>query len=299
MNIMKKTLLALATASLALSMSAQADSKFYGKMNVAVAYEDESETFMVESNASRLGIKGSEDLGSSSVIYQAEYETDIDGDGGATVFKQRDSYVGLSYNGMGTVKMGVMDTPLKKSQGKFDLFNDVADIKSVLDGENRRPNSVNYTTEKIADLKVSVSVVLPEDGTSEGISANVVYKKGAVYASAAMDSKVAGEATQRATVIYSLGDIKVGALVNNVDKADSAGDELGFALNASKKMGVNTVKAQYQSGEQKIAGASVLSFGVDHKLAKSTKAYAFFSQLSADNKASETTVLAMGLEHKF
>ncbi len=316
---MNKTLIALAT-SMALVSVAQADVKFYGKMNVATVYEDGDvdEVFKVQSYASRLGVKGSEDLGSSSVIYKAEYEIavddgfatsksevnvntdgDIDTDTDTNTIKPRDVYIGLKYNGMGTVKLGNMDTPLKKSQGKFDLFNDVVDIKKVLDGDNRMPNTVNYTTEKMGALQSSVSVILPEDGSSEGISANVVYKKGDIYASAAFDSKVKGEATQRATVIYSLGDIKVGALINNVDTADTKGDELGFSVNASMKMGMNTLKAQYESGEQKEAGASSLSLGADHKLAKATKTYFVFSQFSADDATQEKTILAVGLEHKF
>ncbi|MEY8248487.1 MAG: porin [Bermanella sp.] len=315
---MKTPLLAL-VASMALASAAQADSKFYGKMNVAVGYEDESEVFGLQSSASRLGVKGSEDLGSVSVIYKAEYEIAIDdglaGDKGYDInddgtddatdtntIKPRDAYIGLKYNGMGTVKLGNMDTPLKKSQGKFDLFNDVVDLKKVLDGENRMANTVNYTTEKMGAFQSSIAVILPEDGSSEGISANIIYKTGGLYASAAVDNKVKGEATQRATLIYSLGDVKVGALVNNVDKDDVAGpkgDELGFAVNASIKMGVHTLKAQFESGEQKEAGASSFSLGIDHKLAKSTKVFAFFNQFSADDKDEETTVLALGLEHKF
>ncbi len=304
---MKTPLIAL-VASMALVSAAQADTKFYGKMNVAVAYEDESEVFVVQSSASRLGVKGSEDLGTSKLIYKAEYEIAIDdgygtnqsgADNDTNTLKPRDAYIGLAYNGMGSVKMGHMDTPLKKSQGKFDLFNDVVDIKNVLDGENRMANSVNYTTEKMGSVQSSVSVILPEDGSSEGVSANVVYTEGAIYASVALDNKVKGEATQRVTMIYNLGDMKIGALVNNVDKTDTKGDELGFAVIASMKMGVNTLKAQYETGEQKTAGASVLSLGVDHKLAKSTKAFAFFSQFSADDNTLKTTVLALGLEHKF
>ncbi len=293
---MNKTLIALAT-SMALVSVTQADSKFYGKMNVATAYESESEVFAVESNASRLGVKGSEDLSSSKIIYQAEYEIDVDGDG--DVLKQRNTYIGLAYKGMGTVKMGIMDTPLKTSQGKFDLFNDVIDIKKVLGGENRRPNTVNYTTEKMGNLKSSVSVILPEDGSSEGISANVTYKMGNIYASVAVDNNVTGETTQRATAIYNLGDIKVGALINNFNSSATNGDELGFAVNASMKMGMNTLKAQYESGEQKEAGASSLSLGADHKLAKATKAYFVFSQFAADDATKEKTILAVGLEHKF
>lgn len=286
---MKKTLLALAATSMALSISAQAENQFYGKINAATVYEDESGVFAVESFASRVGVKGSEDLGSSTLIFQVEYETDIDA--GDDVLKQRDSYIGLAYQGAGSVKMGIMDTPLKKSQGKFDLFNDVNDIKRVVDGENRMANSINYTSEKIGSLQASVSVTLPEDGSSEGISASLVFNEGAVYAALATDSNVKEEAVQRLTVIYTMGDVVLGALVNNVDSADvvATGDKLAFAVNASMKMDANTLKAQLETGDQKVLGAQSLTVGVDHKLSKTTKAYVYFNQFTADNSIADST----------
>lgn len=294
---MKKPLIA-AAISMALVGTAQAESQFYGKMNVAVGYNDASEKAGVESYASRLGIKGSENLGTSTVVYQAEYETDIDGDG--TVFKQRDSYVGLHYAGMGTVKMGVMDTPLKKSQGKFDLFNDVFDMKSVISGDNRAANSLNYTTEKMGALQVSASVVFAEDGSSDGYSANATFNADSLYAAVAYDTKVGNESTIRATGIYSMGDLSVGALVNQVDSDDVTGDadELAFGMNAAMKAGANTFKAQYLSGDQKEAGAESITLGADHKLAKTTKAYLYANQFESDTTDSSVTV-ALGLEHKF
>ncbi len=305
---MKKSLLALATSMVMVS-TAQADAKFYGKMNVSLAYQDEAETFTLNSNASRLGVKGFEEIGSTKVIYKAEYEVAID-DGYATddgtdtnTIKPRDAYIGLAYSGMGSVKMGNMDTPLKKSQGKFDLFNDVVDIKNVLDGENRLGNSINYTTEKMGGFQSSVSVILSESDTTEGISANAIYNVGALYVAAAFDNKVKGaEGTQRITAIYTLGDVKVGALVNNVDSDDvtDGEDELGYAVNASMKMGMNTLKAQYEAGDQKVEGATSTTVGMDHKLGKATKAFVFVNQMTADAVGVEDeTTLALGLEHKF
>ncbi len=297
---MKKPLI-LAVAAMALTAGAQAESKFYGKMNVSTSYDDGSEALVLSSNASRLGVKGSEDLGSVKVIYQAEYETDIDGDSGGTPFKQRDAYVGLSYGDMGTVKMGVMDTPLKKSQGKFDLFNDVVDFKNILDGENRVGNSINYTTAKMGSIQASVTAVLGE-GSTDGYSANVVFKQGDLYAAVAVDTNIPGKEEQvvRATAIYSMGDMRFGALINNVDTDDTSvgGDELGFAVNASMKMGSNKAKVQFESGDQKAAGATSLSFGVDHKLAKSTKAFGLVNLSGADG-VDDATAIAVGLEHKF
>ena len=296
---MKKPLI-LAVAAMALTAGAQAETKFYGKMNVSTSYDDASESLALTSNASRLGVKGSEDLGSVKVIYQAEYETDIDGDG--VPFKQRDAFVGLAYGDMGTVKMGIMDTPLKKSQGKFDLFNDVVDMKNVISGENRLGNSINYSN-KLGPIKASVTAVLGE-GVSDGYSASAVFKEGDLYASVAFDTNLPGKETEtvRLTAIYTMGDMRFGALINNVDAADTADAELGFAVNASMKMGKNTAKVQFESGDQgksQAAGATSLSAGVDRKLAKSTKAFALVNMSDADAADSDATAVVFGLEHKF
>jgi len=299
--IMKTPLIAL-VASMALASAAQADSKFYGKMNVTAGYNDSAEAFGVESNASRVGIKGSEELASSKLIYQAEYQIDVDGDG--SVLGQRDTYIGLAYENMGTVKMGVMDTPLKKSQGKYDLFNDIVDIKTVLDGENRIANSVNYTTAMSGPFQASLSFMMAEEAAgkgSDGISASVTYKEGPVYAAVALDDSVPGKQTSnlRATVIYSLGDMRIGGILNKVDTSDTGDGELAVGANVSFKMGMNTLKAQLESGDQVAVGASSLSLGVDRKLAKTTKAFAYLNQFDSDTANSDVLVLAVGLEHKF
>jgi len=304
---MKKPLV-LAIAAAAFASGAQAESKFYGKMNVSLNYDETSETFELASNASRLGVKGSDDLGSTKVVYQAEFELAVD-DGLATdeddgtdtdtnTVKPRDTYVGLAYAGMGTVKMGIMDTPLKKSQGKFDQFNDVIDMKNVLDGENRMANSINYTTEKMGGVQVSVSAILAEDGSSDGYSASAVFSSDSLYLAGAYDTKVKGESTQRVTAIFKAGNASFGALINNVDEADTADAELGYAANVAYKLGANTLKAQYEMGDQKAAGATSLSLGVDHKLAKTTKAFVYVNQFETDN-SDANTALALGLEHKF
>lgn len=302
---MKKPLI-LAVAAMALTAGAQAESKFYGKMNVSVGYDDASETFNLTDNASRLGVKGSEDLGSTKVVYQAEFSKAVDG---SNVLGTRDTYLGLSYGEMGTVKMGVMDTPLKKSQGKYDLFNDLVDIKQVISGENRAANSINYTSAKMGAIQASVSAILGE-GPNDGYSASVVYKEGDIYAAVAFDKDIPGKQVQtlRATAIYSMGDMRFGALVNNVDAADTADAKLAISLNASLKAGKDTFKVQVDKGDQGKAftdngaaakGAMIISAGADRKLAKSTKAFAFVAMADADAAGSDSTTLAFGLEHKF
>ena len=149
---MNKKLLAIAVgAVIALPGAALANPKVYGKVNVTLdSMETEiaagADTFpaagaddwRLNSNASRLGVKGEYDLevGGLKALYQAEYEINVD-DGGAAPFSQRNIFAGLQ-GGFGTLKAGKFDTVIKTSEGKVDQFNDLAgDIECRI--ERHRP----------------------------------------------------------------------------------------------------------------------------------------------------------------
>lgn len=110
---MKKLLLASAIA--ALSVSAQAAPQVYGKAFLTVDYQDKgaTETTALNSNASRIGIKGSEALtANTDVVYQLEYRVEVDNNGsgdkdnGHRNFESRDTYLGLSNKQYGTLLAG-------------------------------------------------------------------------------------------------------------------------------------------------------------------------------------------------
>lgn len=293
---MKKPIVT-ALAAVALSAGAHAETKFYGKFNVSTAYNDSTEEFTVDSHASRLGIKGSDDLGFATLVYKAEYQHNVD-DGSAngnSSVKARSTYVGLKYDGLGTVKLGKMDTPLKKSQGKFDLFNDVYDIKRGLAGENRENNSINYTSEKLGSVQVSAAAILNEGG-SDGYSVSGVLKQGNLFASVAYDKDVDFESTIRATAIFTQGDIRLGALVNRVEEGSE--DDIGYAFNAALTKGLHTFKAQFGTADQVATGAQALTVGVDRKLAKTTTAYLIADSYEAD-LVDTVNEVRVGLVHKF
>src|SRR6187551_888606 len=104
---MKKALLPLLIASL-LPAAAFADVTVYGKANVSIQSADESDEKQTEvvSNASRIGVKGSEEVNSDlKVIYQFEYQTEVDdGANGGQTFGQRNIYLGLQ--GIGGTLIG-------------------------------------------------------------------------------------------------------------------------------------------------------------------------------------------------
>ena len=147
---MKKLLLAAAVTTLSLS-AAQAAPTLYGKLNVSVDSYDNGKDTVTElnSNASRLGVKGEEKLTEQlSAVYKAEWEVDVDG--GDEVFKKRDIFAGLKWANLGTLKAGIMDTPFKDAgTGYRDVFNDYAhaDIKEMMYGEERIENVIGIETD--------------------------------------------------------------------------------------------------------------------------------------------------------
>lgn len=147
---MKKLLLAAAVTTLSLS-AAQAAPTLYGKLNVSVDSYDNGKDTVTElnSNASRLGVKGEEKLTEQlSAVYQAEWEVDVDG--GDDVFKKRNIFAGLKWANLGNLKAGIMDTPFKDAgTGYRDVFNDYAhaDIKEMMYGEERIENVIGIETD--------------------------------------------------------------------------------------------------------------------------------------------------------
>ncbi len=151
---MKKLLLAATVATLAMN-AAQAAPTLYGKLNVTLdqiskdGFKDES-VVKVNSNASRLGVKGEEKLTDNlSAVYLVEWEIFADGDGDA--FKNRNRFVGVKSAGVGTLKVGQFDSYFKTAAGNNqDIFNDnnELDMTKVLVGEDRLTNVIGFETDK-------------------------------------------------------------------------------------------------------------------------------------------------------
>ncbi|MFN4317674.1 porin [Acinetobacter parvus] len=151
---MKKLLLAATVATLAMN-AAQAAPTLYGKLSVTLDnidnndFKDES-VVKVNSNASRLGVKGEEKLTDNlSAVYLAEWEIWADGDGDA--FKNRNRFVGVKSAGVATLKVGQHDSYFKTAaNNNQDIFNDnnELDMTKVLVGEDRLTNVIGFETDK-------------------------------------------------------------------------------------------------------------------------------------------------------
>ena len=165
---MKKIALASAIA-LASITAAHAAPTVYGKAFLTLDYvstdydaanKTDEDTFKLNSNQSRIGFKGEDDLtDTTKLVYQLEYGIDVDADtnNGKGQFYSRNTYVGLAHNTLGTVLAGRHDTPLKLAQNKVDVFNDTLfDITNAgVSGENRANNTLAYQSPVIVGMPVS------------------------------------------------------------------------------------------------------------------------------------------------
>jgi predicted porin len=318
MNAFCKTLLAsaLATATLA-SANAAEPLTVYGKLNVTAQSNDvsgESET-TIQSNASRLGVKGGFELSSSlEAFYTIEYEVDT-GDDSKNNFKARNQFVGLRGD-FGAISVGRNDTMLKQSQGKVDQFNDLSgDLKNLFKGENRLAQTATYLSPSFSGIKLGVTYAASGDSDQlkqDGYSLAAMYgdaklKKSPIYASIAYDSDVKGYQVARATVQGKIAGLVLGGMYQQEEKVytlDTDGEAnpyngdsyTGYLFSAAYAIDAVVLKAQYQDMEDK---GDSWSIGGDYKLGKPTKLFAFYTNRSYEGAGDDDKFLGLGLEHKF
>jgi predicted porin len=301
----KVILLTTAMASLAIAPFTAAngpiDGKLYGKINVAVVNSDNgsTDTWKLNSNASRIGLKGSSQISEGlSVFYKTEFEVCVDdGDCKGNTLGQRNIFAGIKGQ-YGSLLAGKNDTPTKQAQKKIDLFNDsVGDIKKTFAGENRMSNIIAYTTPKYGNFSASYAIMPSEaddGGLADSKSYSVSYKKDGLYVAVAADSNVKDADILRIVSQYKLDAWKLGFMYQENDTTN----ESGYFTSAAYKSDNITYKAQYGNNENDTEGSdkTTLSLGADFKLAKNTKSFVFFT----DNESSSSTkTFGLGLEHKF
>ena len=303
----KVILLGTATAMLATAPFATAsgsiDGKLYGKINVSVVNSDSGseDTWKLNSNASRIGLKGSNQVSEGlTVFYKTEFQVEVDGDG--DVFKQRNIYAGIKGQ-YGSLLAGKNDTPTKLAQKKIDLFNDLeGDIMKTFAGENPVSNIIAYTTPKYGNFSAAYAVMPSEannGGLSDATSYSVNYSKGDLYVAIAGNSNVVDIDLVRVDLVRVVSQFKVDAWQLGLMYQDNdTTDESGYFASAAYKIDNITYKAQYGSNENDTGGSdkTTLSLGADFKLAKNTKSFVFFTD---NEESSSTKTFGLGLEHKF
>ena len=286
---MKKSLVALTVLGAFTSIaSAQSSVTLYGRIDQNVTLQDpgrqakvavnskpgSSVTKLNEGNTnglggSRLGFKGTEDLGSGlKAFFQLEAQLFVDeGRAGNTStfssvngnpFFSRAAYLGLSHSGLGEVRLGRQETLSRENNVKINdisgetNFNIVENLQnSPTGGLASRPlfqnfgarvdNGIRYTTPVYAGFQASAIVAL---GERQGASTPAVA---ATLTTPARPATIAKAANYRGlSVVYSAGPLALDVIYE---------DLRGGAVGNGEYNNVITAGGSYDFGIAKVATA--------------------------------------------
>lgn len=320
MKHLKLNAISLALATALISPIAMAETTVYGKGHVSVASidDDNGSSIAVTSHASRFGVKGNvKKEGSATIIYKLEWQVDMADTSNSTQIKSRSQYVGLK-DSWGELHLGRDDSPYKKAGKKaVEFFSDTfADYNNIADkGQDVRANdSVSYST-KAGPGKVSLMYAAGDDSTTaenSGDMTSVAYdaKFGAVTLGLSTQTinitPTNDETGTKVVVGYKLNKTtQFGVLFETVSD-DLTLDDTNLIISAKHKMGQDAVKFVYGSKDQGLANdATMMAIGYDHKINKTTTAYAIYANGSDDGLSAATkldgdaTVIGGGLVVKF
>jgi predicted porin len=303
---MQRSLIALAVlATLGTSAFAQSNVTLYGRLNVTVErqkFSNGSKNLVEQNNASRFGLKGTEDLGGGLMAgFQLEHRFNInDGRptygsafwGGAGVAE-----VNLGSNQLGTVRLGHFTS---------EAYYATADYVSMHNHDTGTSSDALYAFVDNSDNKVayrspSFGGVVLHGAVTSGDSPNTKraydlaanYDGGPLHLGAGYTKLKNSNAKQfAARALYELGPFVFGGYVQR--DTDGYGTGLGnrtsYRLSgmytlASTEFHVNWGHAGEYSNRAGNDKANQYTFGVNQNLSKRTKVYAFYTKISNSTTA--------------
>ncbi len=318
---MKKTLIALAALGMVAGAAQASNVTIYGQLQPSYDFmtvkqdgNDVDYTNMND-NASRIGFKGSEDLGNGlQAVFKLEsYFNMVDGAGfdGA-----RDTYVGLKGD-FGTVMVGNIDSVYKKISAKYDSFSDtIGDYNSIMgargvtfpdnnkDHNRRNTKTLNYVSPSMSGITVMANYALAgqPDITTNSWGLGATYDCGALNLFAAYERQNNVGAPSIPEFAYKSKAWKVGASYDfgqgTTLKGIYADGELTYVdtidfgarhifLGVDHKLNSNTtLMASYiDAGDIDYipeSGAKAWNVGVNYKLSKRTSVQGIYAYLKND-----------------
>ena len=339
---MKKSLLALAVlGAFAGAASAQSSVTIYGLLDLAVtkgnggtspnagANGASTAYIMKQSASSRLGFRGSEDIGGGwSAQFQIEHRFTPDDGQPAAIFWAGRSYVQITNAAIGSLYMGREYTPAFWPAVKVDPFgwDGVGQINGsqwALFRTNpgagiRTPNTVGFKSRSFGGLTVQGAVGLSENGATSGrdVGFNVEYAGGPIYAGVGFEKITDGPIAFADDQVvnfgfsYDLGFIK--PMFHVASAKTGAGTKIKsrdimFGLTApigpgKLKFAVDRLDGDTSAGNTTLTNSQRSKFGIgyDYPLSKRTNVYADFGQGKSQFAGATTNrAAAVGMKHTF
>lgn len=322
--------LAAAAAGLPLPSVAQSSVTIYGLMDLYLQYgKGTTRQTQLQSggmNGSRLGFRGTEDLGGGlRALFQLEMGLNADagtsGQGGATFGRQ--SYVGLQSTQWGQLNLGRQYTPLFTAVDAFDPFGTglgSAVQSNIVSTVPRANNAVLYKSPSLAGFSGQAMVALGENANAGQKSFGNLYAVSAQYSAGPFSAAVVSQQQKRTAVTgrdtrwllagasYDFGVLKVLGGVQSVKNLDigtlsggstaSYDDRLeghvGVKIPVSASGTVTASLAGSRADTLKGFGAAEWSVGYAHALSKRTTLYGIGSHINNGSASNWTTGGATG-----
>ncbi|SDU03086.1 Outer membrane protein (porin) [Halopseudomonas salegens] len=313
---MKKKLLAVVIgAAAAMPMMASADVSIYGRVHMSLDHLDNGNDYKevnVSSNSSRLGFRGSREVGDITAFFQIEQQ--IDFNEGTSSFAGRDTFAGLR-GGFGSVRLGQFDTPFKKARGPANLFGDqVGDMRNLTRFGNARfdertPNTFHYATPDMGGFGVNIAYSVHEgkeaiDGADgDALSTSLTYKQGPVDTALAYEKFEADTSRgERDAVRFAIGykvvdAVKVVGFFQTVDyegDTPAVNDALTsdtWGLGADFKIAPSTyIRGMWMQRDSDAddTQSDLYAFGVEHRLDSALRVYANYAWTKNDDNVAVT-----------
>jgi predicted porin len=328
-----------ASAKPAAEVKAASDITVYGRVNIdaesvrsdrVAAAATARSASRVQSNSSRIGLKGSEKLDDDlSAIWQLEIQVDPANGGGSPFNGTRNSNVGLK-GGFGTVFVGTWDTPYKVAHNKIELF-DNATIFSATNligrsGANNAGNTavtaVNYNTRQSSVLqywtpnvsgfqgKVAYS---PDSGRTatqnrSKLSLSGTYENAMLYGALAYESRPdqttasMNDHAFRLVGAYKFGGGLLGMAYERLSVGTAAAaseSQNNWELAGHYKLGSSNLGAFYARngdlGARADTGADMYTLRYGYNFSARTELYGAYTRLGNEASANYSTLTATAI----
>jgi len=309
---MKKTLvLSAIAATLAAPAFAQSSVTVYGRLNVTVESQkvDGVTNKGVFDNASRIGFKGTEDLGGGlKAGFQIEHGFNAASGQASSTFWGRQAEVNLG-GAFGLIRLGTFTSEAYFATADYvSMHNhDTGSSSDALFGDANGfdgSKKVAYRTPTMGGFAAELAVKDAYAG-ERGYDLAANYDLNALHLGAGYTKHGDAKAIN-VRALYELGAFTVGGYVGrDTNIVNTAGRRTNFRLSGMYTMGATELHANVgkagDTGSLDKSGATQFTLGVNQNLSKRTKVYGYFTKVSAQDNApySDLRSFALGIRHNF
>jgi predicted porin len=311
----KAILFVAAATTFSVGATAQSNVTMYGLIDMSVNYahfnangtKPSQHLTTVSNDASRLGFRGSEDLGGGMQAYfklESGVSLDTGSSTSATQFFNRESYVGLGDKSRGWVQLGSQFTPTIWTSGKVDPFArfGLGAILGILQGPPRGwavtfNNAVQYLTPDFYGLSGKLMVAAGEGAvTGRSYAASAEYTRGPLYLAINYDAPktsaasvgLTGDAVQSKTfsagATYDFGVVKLAGWYQT-NRIENLPNVNGYMAGITVPAGTGEIRASYTHRSQLNADASQSALGYYYFMSKRTWLFGQIGRLNNSGTA--------------